>query len=134
MRWAVLIVRILVGVAFLLFGADFFLHFIPKEGMPTPPPMAAGFIGALMSTKYMTVVKILELTGGFLVLTGRMAPLGLVLLVPVTVNIALWDAFLVEYKSGPPIGTVLLVLEIFLLLAYRRYFAPVFTTSATPGF
>ena len=132
MKWAVLVVRVIVGLGFLLFGADFFLHFIPKDGMPTPPPLAAGFVGALMATKYMTVVKVLELVGGLFVLSGRLAPLGLTLLVPVTVNIALWDAFLVEYKNGPPIGTVMLVLEMFLLYAYRKYFANVFTANAVP--
>jgi uncharacterized membrane protein YphA (DoxX/SURF4 family) len=132
MKWAVLVVRILVGLAFLVFGLDFFIGFIPKEGMPTPPPLAAGFVGALTATKYMTVVKLLELVGGLLVLSGRLAPLGLTLLVPVTVNIALWDAFLVEYGNGPPIGTVLLVLEAFLLYAYRRYFASVFSSKAVP--
>jgi putative oxidoreductase len=133
MKWAVLIVRVIVGLGFLLFGADFFLHFIPKEGMPTPPPLALGFVTALMATKYMTIVKVLELVGGFFVLTGRLAPLGLTLLIPVTVNIALWDAFLVEYKNGPPIGTVMLALELFLLYAYRKYFANVFSTKAVPS-
>lgn len=133
MRWAVLIVRIIVGVAFLVFGANHFHDFL-KMPPPEFPPRASGFIGAMYGTRYLDVVKALEVIGGLLVLTGRMAPLGLVMLVPVTVNIALWDAFLVEYKAGPPLGTVLLVLEIFLLLAYRRYFASVFTTSATPGF
>jgi len=132
MVWAVFIVRILVGGAFLVFGLDYFIPFIPKPEMNLPPH-AAAFGGALFATKYMTVVKALEVVGGFLVLTGRLAPLGLVLLVPVTVNIALWDAFLVEYK-GMPMGTILLGLEIFLLFAYRRHFAPVFTTNATPGF
>ncbi len=67
-----------------------------------------------------------------MLLSGRFVPLGLVLLVPVTVNIALWDALLVKYVT-PPIGTVLLGMEIILILLYRSYFAPLFTANAKPG-
>jgi len=130
MPWAVLIVRIIVGGGFIVFGLDHWLHYMPKP--PEPPESARHFIGAIYATPYFDVVKGLEVIGGLLVLTGRFAPLGLVLLVPVTVNIALWDAFLVKYTM-PPIGTVMLVLEIFLLFAYRRYFASVFTSDARPG-
>jgi hypothetical protein len=127
-----LVLRILVGLPFLVFGADYFLHFIPME-QPKLPETAQQFAGALRTTNYMTVVKVLELTGGLLLVIGRFVPLGLVLLVPVTVNIALWDALLVKYAVGPPIGTVLLVLEIVLIGLYRPYFAPLFTVRATPA-
>jgi hypothetical protein len=126
-----LVLRILVGLPFLVFGADYFLNFIPKE-QPNFPETAQQFVGALVSSKYMVVVKVLELTGGLLLVIGRFVPLGLVLLVPVTVNIALWDALIVNYSAGPPLGTILLGLEIVLIGLYRPYFAPLFTVRATP--
>ena len=78
---------VLVGLPFFVFGLDFFLHFLT---MPTPefPEAAKGYIGAIGSTGYMKVVKVLELVGGALILSGRLVPLGLVLVTPVAVNIA----------------------------------------------
>ena len=132
MKILALVLRILVGLPFLVFGADYFLHFIPQEE-PKLPETAQHFAGALRTTNYMTVVKVLELTGGLLLVIGRFVPLGLVLLVPVTVNIALWDALIVNYSAGPPLGTILLVFEIILIGLYRPYFAPLFTVRATPA-
>ncbi|HEY2784206.1 MAG TPA: DoxX family membrane protein [Fimbriiglobus sp.] len=131
MKVLAIVLRLLVGLPFVVLGLDFFLHFL---SMPQPqmPEAAQQFAGVLMSTNYMVVVKILEISGGVLLLSGRFAPLGLVLLVPVTVNIALWDALIVKY-SGPPIGTVLLAMEVVLIWLYRPYFAPLFTANAKVG-
>lgn len=126
MERIVIIIRVLVAMAFIVFGLNYWLKLIPI-GKPTDP--ALSFISAMATTKYLDVVKVLEVVGGFFLLTGRFAPLGLTILIPVTVNIALWDAFLVKYAM-PPIGTVLLGLELVLLFAYRRYFVSVFTSDA----
>lgn len=128
MSWIALVVRVLVAAPFLVFGLNFFVGF-----MEVPPPAtdeAKGFMGAIYPTNYLAVVKVLEILGAVLLLSGRLAPLGLTILVPITVNIALWDALLVKYAS-PPIGTVLLILEVFLLIAYRKYFASVVSPTAT---
>lgn len=130
MKWAIFGVRMFVGVVFTGVAAMFFL------GMPTGDPPAdenaQKFIGALIASKYLAVVKMLELLGGILVLSGRLTPLGLVILVPVTVNIALWDIVLVKF-AAPPGGIILLALEIFLLWGYRQYFAPFFQPNAKPA-
>ena len=48
----------------------------------------------------MNVVKVLELVGGALVLSGRLVPLGLVILTPVAVNILLFEIFLVGHPGS----------------------------------
>ena len=70
MFWAVLVARVLVGLPFFVLGLDHFLHFLT---MPTPqfPEIATGYITALGTSGYMNVVKVLELVGGALVLSGR---------------------------------------------------------------
>ena len=74
MKTATLIARILLGLMFVVFGLNGFLHFIP---MPPPPKGPAGeFAGALFSTGYLNVVMALQLVGGLLVLSGRFLPLG----------------------------------------------------------
>jgi uncharacterized membrane protein YphA (DoxX/SURF4 family) len=129
MKWAVLIARVLVGLPFLVLGLDHFLKFLT---MPTPnfPPDAMTFVGVLAASGYLNVVKALELVGGALVLSGRLAPLGLVLLTPVAVNIALFDILLI---GQPGLGVVLTVLCFFLVWAYLSHFAGVFTANAKIG-
>jgi hypothetical protein len=129
MKWAILVARVLVGLPLLVFGLAYFLGLMP----PPPsdfPENATKFITALAASGYLDVVKVLEVTGGVLVLSGRLAPLGLVLLTPVAVNIALFDVLLV---GKPALGVVLTALCVFLVWAYRSHFAPVFTVNAKIG-
>ena len=122
MKYVVAIVRILLGLAFVVFGSNIFLHFIP---MPPPPPGDAGvFAGVLMHSGYMYVVGALQLLGGLLLLTGRLAPLGLTLLGPVIVNIILFHIFF--DRSGLPMAGIFAILSLFLLCAYRDKFPAIF--------
>jgi hypothetical protein len=91
---------------------------------------ALKFAELLSTSHYMYAVKVLELLGGLMLLTGRLVPLGIVLLMPVAVNILLFEAFLAK-QPGP--GAILVILLIFLIWGYRRYFAPLFTVSPTIG-
>jgi uncharacterized membrane protein YphA (DoxX/SURF4 family) len=129
MSWLALAARVLVGLPFLVFGLD---HFLKVLAMPMPelPDLAMRFGGVLNESGYIHVVKVLEVVGGALVLSGRLTPLGLVLVTPVAVNIALWDIFLV---GQPGLGVVLAALCFFLVWAYRSHFAGVFTTNAKIG-
>ena len=129
MFWLVLVARVLVGLPFFVLGLDHFLHVIP---MPAPdfPENALKFITALGASNYMTVVKVLEAVGGALVLSGRLVPLGLVIVTPVAVNIALFDLLLV---GQPGLGVVLAGLCFFLVWAYRSHFAPVFAVKPKIG-
>ncbi|HEX3150531.1 MAG TPA: DoxX family membrane protein [Gemmataceae bacterium] len=126
MRWIILIVRILLGLLFLTTGLDHFLKFMPPRTAPAGP--AGEFAGILHHSGYLTVVKFLELSGGALVLSGRLAPLGLTLLTPVIVNILLFEVFLTQQ---PGIGVVLILADAFLIFGYWRYFKSVFTTDAS---
>jgi uncharacterized membrane protein YphA (DoxX/SURF4 family) len=129
MSWVVLVARVLVGLPFLVFGLNHFAHFLP---MPSPnfPENATKFITALGSSGYLDVVKVLEVVGGALILSGRLVPLGLVIVTPVAVNIALFDIVLV---GQPALGVVLTGLCFFLVWAYRSHFAPVFAVTPRIG-
>jgi uncharacterized membrane protein YphA (DoxX/SURF4 family) len=133
MKILAIVLRILVGLPFFVFGLNHFFNLFTMDPPGPMPEAAQKFGGVLAETKYIHVVKVLELAGGALLLSGRLVPLGLVLLVPVTVNIALWDALIVKYAGGPPLGTILLVMEIVLIWLYRPYFAPLFTVNAKPA-
>ena len=78
----------------------------------------------------MDVGKVLEVAGGTLVLSGRLVPLGLVIVTPVAVNIALFDILLI---GQPGLGVVLAGLCAFLVWAYRSHFAGVFAVKPKIG-
>ena len=93
--------RILMGIAFVVFGLNGFLHFLPE---PPLPERAAAFIGALAQSGYlMQVVKGVEVTAGLLLVTGIAVPLALVLLAPILVNIFLFHLMLAPEGLGPAI-------------------------------
>src|SRR5262245_33668719 len=70
MSWLVLAARVLVGLPFLVFGLDYFLKVLTVS-TPEFTEHAGHYIMALGASGYMDVVKVLEVVGGALVLSGR---------------------------------------------------------------
>jgi uncharacterized membrane protein YphA (DoxX/SURF4 family) len=118
MKIATIIVRVLLGLLFVVFGSNAFLHFLPMPPMSGP---SGEFIGAMYATGYLKVVAALQVAGGALLLLGRFVPLGLTLLGPVIVNIVLFHVFM--DRSGLAMALVVSVLALFLLWRYRGNFA-----------
>ena len=123
MNKTILIIRNLLGLAFVVFGLNFFLKFIPMGG-PTQPEAALNFMGAIAPSGFLAVVKVLEIAGGLALISKRFAPVGLVILGPIVANILLYDLFLA--KAFHPVGFAVLVMEVFLIWAFRKNFAGVF--------
>ena len=121
MKIASLISRYLLGLIFVVFGANGFLHFIP---MPPPPGVAGQFMGALFVSHVLVVIFLLQLAGGVLLLAGRYVPLALVLLGPVIVNIVLFHAFMAP--SGLPLATVVVLLWLLVAWSVRSAFEGIF--------
>ncbi len=122
MKIAAVIVRLLLGLVFVIFGSNAFLHFIP---MPALPHNATGdFLNALFVSHYVYAIALCQMIGGLLLLIGRFVPLGLTVLGPVVVNILLFHLFMDH--SGLTIALVILVLWLFLLWCYRSAFAGLF--------
>ncbi|HXC98204.1 MAG TPA: hypothetical protein VN048_02600 [Verrucomicrobiae bacterium] len=119
MKIATTVARSLLGLIFVVFGLNIFLHFIP---MPPPPEgPAREFMTALFLSHYLYVVGALQVAGGLLLFTGRRAPLGLTLVGPVIVNIVCFHALMAP--AGLPMAIVVSVLAIFLVWNYRKNFA-----------
>jgi putative oxidoreductase len=125
MKLAATIARYLLGLIFLVFGANGFLHFIP---LPPPPGVAGQFMGALFVSHLLVVVFLLELIPAILLLAGRYVPLALVLLAPVIVNILLFHAFMAP--SGLPLALVVVVLWWLVAAGDWDAFAPLFRAKA----
>jgi putative oxidoreductase len=125
MKIASIIARYLLGLIFLVFGLNGFLHFIP---MPPPKGLAAQFGGAIFASHYWVVVFGLQVIGGVLLLVNRFVPLALVLLGPVIVNIFFFHALMAP--EGLPLAIVVVVLWSILAVRYKQYLAGIFVQRA----
>ena len=118
MKTASTISRLLLGFLFLVFSLNFWFHFLPVPGPEAGTP-AANFIGAIYMSGFLTVVKVLELTGAVLLLSGRFVNLGLTLLGPIVVNILMYHFLILGAGYGLPL--VLGVLALVSLLGRSDY-------------
>ena len=124
MKVATIIARVLLGLIFVVFGSNIFLHFIP---MPPPQPGLLGdFTKALFVSHYLHFVAVFQIVGGLLLLIGRFVPLGLVLLAPVIVNIDLVHVLM--DPSGLPMAAAVTILLLFLIWRYREAFRGIVTS------
>jgi hypothetical protein len=117
MKIASLTARILLGIIFLVFGLNGFLHFIPLQ---LPGGVAGQYMVALAATPYLAVVYLLQLIPAILLLANRFVPLALVLVAPVIVNIFLFHAFMAP--AGLGLAAILIVLWVLTALSFRPVF------------
>jgi len=95
----------LLALIYLVFGSNYFFHFI------TMPPMvgnAATFAGVLFTTKFLLVVKTLEVSLALLLLVPKTRALALLLIAPITVNILLFELLIAQQ---PGIGILMVILN-----------------------
>lgn len=94
------------ALVFIVFGSNYFLQFIP---MQSPAGDAGTFLGLLFSTKYLLVVKVLEILIGLLLIFPKTRALALLLIAPIVVNILLFELLIAKM---PGIGILLLVVNV----------------------
>src|SRR4051794_30682547 len=123
MKIATAFFRILLGFIYLVFGLDYFLHFIPYQ--PAHTGIAAAFKAGLQGAGYFyPMIKTIQVVCGISLLINRYAPFSAVVLFPISVNVLLFHTFLVP--SGWLMGVFLVVPNLFLGYAYRVYYRPMF--------
>jgi putative oxidoreductase len=118
MKIATLVINVLVGLVFTVFGLNGFLNFIPMPEMPDGPVKT--FTGVMMSTGFMHVVKALEVIFGVMILANFKRPLAYVLLMPIIVCIVLFEILIAKQ---PGLGILLLLLNGFLLWTNREKYS-----------
>ena len=85
MKILTIIVRVLLGLIFVVFGANAFLRFLP---MPPPPQNLAGdFMRVFFASGYVYVIGGMQFIAGVLLLIGRFVPIGLTILAAIIFNI-----------------------------------------------
>ena len=113
----------LLGLAFMVFGLNHFLNFIPMGDPPPEGSPPALFFGAIGPTGYLSFVKIVEIVGGVLVAIPKTRNFGLLALGPVVINILAFNIFLTKGAGllQPPV-ILISVLSAYLLWCGRKQF------------
>jgi hypothetical protein len=126
MKIAVIIARILMGLIFVVFGANGLHPFLPMGPMPTG--LAGQFFVVFFQSHWVMLVAGVQFISGLLLLVNRYVPLALALLGPVIVNIILYHALL--NHAGAQLAAVVTILWFFLFYRYRASFAGLFVAKA----
>lgn len=126
MKIAVIIVRSLIGLLFLVGAVTYFFNVAP------PPEGLSGdtktFFDGLTASKYiLPVVKFFELICGLMFISGRFVALAVVLIFPIVLNILLINA--IHLPSGLPIVIPLFLGVLFLAFSEREKYEPLFTAK-----
>lgn len=125
---SVIAARIVLGLIYFVFGLNFFLHFIPTP--PSAGGVADAFLGGLFQSGYFfPMLKSIEVVLGALLLVGVFVPLALVILMPISLNILLFHAFLTP--GNATMGIVIVLVNLYLAWSYRDYYKPLFNRKAT---
>ena len=116
------VLRILLGLILVIFGANKFLDFMPHMEMPIK---AAVLMGAMAKSGYMLkLVGATEVIVGLLLILKKWAPLALVVLAPISVNMVLFHLFLAPAGIGP--AAIVTLINIILIYdswgSYKKLF------------
>jgi putative oxidoreductase len=128
MKTITFIARILLGLLFVVFGLNGFVHFMP---MSMPTGLAGQYIGALYQSNYLKVVLAFELIAGILLVLNRYVPLAVAVLAPIIVNIVLYHVFM--DPAGLPAAIAASILWIVSARSVRSAFAGLFQQRVGPS-
>ena len=127
MKIVTIIVRTLLGLAFVFFGIN---GIYPLMEMPSPPPDTAvgHFLAAVGPTGFMKVISVLQLLGGLSLLLNVLPVLGLTILCPIIFNILLFHCTIAPENFAP--GIAVAVLALILVASYWNHYRPIFQQPA----
>jgi putative oxidoreductase len=128
MKTIALIAQYLMGLAFVTFGLNGFLHFLPQP--PAETDLAEKYFIVMSQSHYLVAVFAVQLLAGLLFLANRFIPLALTLIGPVLVNILLFHGLMAPKGIVP--GIIVTALWLVVFFRYRRAFAGIFRAK-TPG-
>jgi putative oxidoreductase len=125
MKIVTLIARILLGLVFVVFGANLVHTFLPA---PMPTGVAGQLLGGLYVSHFLVLIGLVQFIGGILLLAGQFVTLGLVILGPVIVCIDFFHLSVAH--SGIPLAGVVTILWILVALAHKHHLAGIFSRTA----
>jgi putative oxidoreductase len=122
MKIATIIVRTLIGLLLLFASISFFLKLTPEP--VTTGDFKAFNVGLVASVYLMPLAKAVELICGLAYVFGRYVTLANLMILPITINILLINAFLAP--EALPIGIFVFAGNLFMIYAYWDNYKPLF--------
>src|SRR5690349_3620626 len=119
-KYLCLFMQAYLGSFYLASGLNFFF-LVWAQPIPADP-LGAAYMNATLNLDLFQVAKVLEATGGFLLLTDLFVPLALVLLMPVAVTIFVMNTFFSPLVHVAVSGARNFAFHCLLLLAYSGYY------------
>ena len=104
----------LLAIVYLVFGLNYFLHFIPMP--PQVPGNAGTFYIVLFTTWYLAFLKALEVAFAVWLSVPKTRALALLLIAPITINILLFEIFMAQ-QAG--LGILLIVLNAIAIFQHK---------------
>lgn len=121
-KYLPVVLRILLGLIFLITGLNKLFWFAPVPPMSAP---MTSFMNSLKATGYfMPFLGIVEITAAVLFLANRMMPFALLLAAPVLLNILMVHIFLEPRVL--PLALALVAFELYLAWIHRQAFRSIF--------
>ena len=118
------IVRIVLGVVLVIFGANKIFHFIPMD-QPDGNTAAGQFVNSLGATGYIfPVVGFFEIVIGVMLILKKWVAFALILLAPISLNILLFHLFL--DIPGISIALVIVLFNAILIFKHWPQYKPLF--------
>jgi putative oxidoreductase len=119
MNYVKQIPALLLGLLFVAFSVMFFADKMPKQEMSEG---AMSFFNVFGPTGYMKFIKGCELLFGILLLLPKTRALGLILMMPICVNIMCYELFIDKH---PGIGIGLVIVNIIGLFLNKEKYASI---------
>ena len=121
MKIATIVSRILLGLAFVVFGVFPFLTWLPQP--PPPPGLAGDYVKVFIASHYAQVIGAMQMLSGLMLLSGKFVPLGLTILAAILFNI--WAFHLLMEPAGIVPGAIATLLWAVVFWSYRQRFSGV---------
>lgn len=122
MKIAIIIIRTLIGLLFLITSIGFFLKLMPERELTGN--FKAFQLGLVASSYLIPLAKSIELLCGLSFISGRYVTLANLLILPVTVNILFINFFL--SPAGVPIALFVFFGNLFLIYSHWKNYKGLF--------
>ena len=126
MKIAMIIVRTLMGLLFIMASVVVLFNLVEKPVLPEGPVKVFNE-GMDAAPYFIPVLKVTELLCGIAFVIGRFVPLATVIIAPVIIQIFLFHLFM--DRTGLPVAIFLVAANIFVAWYYRDSYAGLLTAK-----
>ncbi len=118
-RFIINISRFMLGGVYVLFGLNYFFSFMPMDALEREA--AIRFMDGLHGSRYFfPFLKTVEVVMGLLLISGFYSALALIILMPVTLNIFLFNLFL--NPTSLPLALIMMIAHLYLAWVHKPYY------------